>query len=153
MFDPNLFLNQTTDSTLSEKRVLIPEGEGYKAIILADKIAASKVDWDGGTFHKLTFQLEMLDDDGRIKTATHRDKNILRYDITLDLTEDGGGLDVREGMNVPLGRLRGATNQNAPGRAWSPSMLGGQIIMFDIKHKLDKNNELRENVINVRKVA
>lgn len=149
-FDPNLFLAQTIDAPLSEKRLLVPEGE-YKGIILADKISANKFDSDNGTFYKLQLQLEILDENGEVQKATHRDKNIVRHDVFLDLTEFGG-LDMREGMNVQLGQLRAACRQNNPGQAWTFSMLGGQIIGFTVRHKADKNGDLRENVVSVKQV-
>jgi hypothetical protein len=151
-FDPQVFLNQTVDAANSEKRLLVPEGE-YQGIILPDKIGATAVNWDGGTFHKLNLQLEIVDSDQKVAATTHRDKNIVKYDVTIDLNEAGNGLDMREGMNVGLGRLRSAVGQNSPGRPWAFSHLGGQIIGFTLIHKLDRNGEPRETVTSVKKVG
>lgn len=149
MFDPNLFLNSSIDTTLSDKRVLVPEGE-YLGIILADKMTAKEITTDKGTFTMASLMIEVVDSDGKVEAATHRDKNIVRHEFFLDLNESGG-LDLREGMNVPLGQLRTATGQNNPGQSWAPSMLGGQMIRFQLKHKLDKDGEPRERVTSVGK--
>lgn len=149
-FDPNVFLNQTVDQSNSETRLLVPEDE-YQGIILPDKIQVSKVDWAEGTFYKLNLQVEIIDPLGKVRAVTHREKNIVRYDVNLDLNEAGNGLDMREGMNVGLGRLRAALGQNVPNRPWSMSMLGGQVIAFKLKHKLDKEGQPREQITDVKK--
>ena len=56
---------------------------------------------------------------GRIEAKTNRKENFARQSLFLDIVTDGmgaiTGLDMREGVNVELGRLRAAVGLNGPG--------------------------------------
>ena len=57
----------------------------------------------------------------------------------LDLNEDGSGLDLSEGKNVSLGRLRKALDQNSG--AWNPMMMKGKgPLMVKVTQRSDKND-------------
>ena len=59
--------------------------------------------------------------------------------IWLDVRADGAGLDMSEGKNVGLGRLRAALDQNSG--AWNPLMMKGKgPVMIKVGQRSDKND-------------
>ncbi len=120
MFDVQGFMQTVVDSASSTKYINPPDlddaiGQIKKVdgreIVTATNPKQVVVD--------ITF--DMIDD--RVKEHTHRENgNNARYSVFIDTTP-GGGLDMGEGKNVKLGKLREAVGQNTPGEPWAFSML------------------------------
>jgi hypothetical protein len=67
-----------------------------------------------------------------------RDKVLVPMNCWLDLADDGASLDLSEGKNVGLGRLRKAIDQNEG--AWNPLMMKGKgPVMVKVTQRSDKN--------------
>jgi hypothetical protein len=68
-----------------------------------------------------------------------RDKVLVPMNCWLDLTEDGASLDLNEGKNVSLGRLRKALDQNEG--KWNPLMMKGKgPVMIKVSQRSDKTD-------------
>lgn len=131
MFDPNAFMNSTFEEANDTVSVPIPVGE-YDAVV--EKVDVSAWASKDGSKSGLKLQLiwELMSDE--VREATGRQKNTVRQDIMLDLTE-AGGLDMGKGMNVRLGKLREAVGLNQKGQPFGFPMLHGRMAKVAIKHR------------------
>lgn len=138
-FDADKFLNQTVNAPMSTSTIPVPEGE-YKAIVDdGDKAITFR---EGGTDRngndlspQCVVLFSILDDS--VKTKLNRDKVLVPHNIWLDVK--GDDLDLSEGKNVGLGRLRKALGQNDG--AWNPQMMKGKgPVMVKVTQRSDKND-------------
>lgn len=134
-FDPLLFKQQTFNAQNSTKATPIPAGE-YTGVIVKSDIAA----WQGKedttkSGLKWAGMIQLNDPDGAIKAITEREKNQVRYEFILDLTEEGG-LDFGKNANLRLGRLQAATDVGAGGKPWSFEDFMGRELRVFVKHRV-----------------
>jgi len=138
-FDADKFLNQTVNAPMSTSTVPVPEGE-YKAIVDdGDKAISFR---EGGTDRngndlspQCVVLFSILDD--ALKVKLNRDKVLVPHNIWLDVK--GDDLDLSEGKNVGLGRLRKALDMNDG--AWSPNMMKGKgPVVIKVTQRSDKND-------------
>lgn len=125
-FDPDQFLNTSTDAPMSTEFTPVPEGE-YNAVV-------SKIEARQTSNGKSILDVVWAIDDEIVRKVTGMDNPTCRQTIWLDVT-DSGALDISKGKNIGLGRLREALGQNKPG-AWAPSMLIGNVARVLISHRL-----------------
>jgi len=138
-FDADKFLNQTISSPMSTSTVPCPEGE-YKAFIddgdRAVTFREGGTDRNGNDLSPQCIVLFSIMDDV-LKTQLGRDKVLVPMNIWLDVK--GDSLDLTEGKNVGLGRLRKALGQNDG--PWSPGMMKGRgPLMVKVGQRSDKND-------------
>lgn len=135
-FDPNAFLDQTTQEQGSTQSVPIPVGE-YTAMSKEPEIRS----WTSKDGTKSGFALDIIweIDDAAVKELLQRDTVTIKQGIMLDVQENGS-LDWGKGKNVTLGRLREAVGLNTPGQPFNPRMLGGQVAKISVKHRVDGEN-------------
>lgn len=135
-FDPNTFLNITTEEVNDTKSIPCPVGE---YLGLAEKIDikpwAKKDGSDSG------LKLEILWDiqDENVKALLDRDKVVVKQDQMLDVVEDGAGgymLDMGKGKNIGLGRIREALDLNTPGQPFAFSMIQGRLATVLVSHRV-----------------
>lgn len=133
-FNPDTFLNFSSDAALDTKRIPCPEGDWNAQISKIDvRPWQSKSDpTKSGVALDVTY--EVLDQEPR--DVTGQAKVIVRQGIMLDLTPENG-IDYSKGKNITLGRLREAVGQNVPGKPWAPSMLNGMFVKVKVKHRID----------------
>ena len=138
-FDADKFLNQTLNSPMSTSNIPCPEGE-YKAFVDdGDKAISFR---DGGTDrngNELSPQCVVLFTilDDNVKVHMNRDKVLVPMNIWLDVKNDN--LDLSEGKNVGLGRLRKALDQNDG--PWNPNMMKGKgPLMVKVSQRSDKQD-------------
>lgn len=155
-FNPEVFLNTTTNEANSTEMLAVPEGE-YVAVsspVTAESFSSYDIkngDRAGQKGYSLNVEWTINDDNGALKEYLGRAPKV-RQNIMLDLSGDGA-LEFGKGRNVGLGQLREALNQNATGRPWQFSQLGGQVAKIKVKHTLDtKNGKTYVNVVNVAKL-
>ncbi len=134
------FLGLQVDGASSTQVVLVPEGE-YLAQIEPDGIGLAdftytKGEREGQKGYRMTVKWRCLDENGDVEKQIGRPP-VLTQSIMLDLTDEGG-LDMSEGRNVSLGRLRDAVNQNENGKPWQPAMLIGQMAKILVKHSINQ---------------
>lgn len=140
-FNPEVFLNTTYDQPNATELKQIPEGE-YTAIsgpITAGSLRSYDIKRGqraGERGYSLDIEWTLNDEDGRIKEIIGREPKV-RQGIMLDIKKDGT-LELGEGRNVNLGRLRKALKQNGTGQPWSFAMLGGQVARVKVKHRIDE---------------
>lgn len=120
-FDPQTFLDATFTEANSTEIINLDEGE-YLAVVSEVKTDTWTKKDGSASGVKAIVGWEVIDDAAKVKTK--RNKILVRQDIMLDLTE-GGTLDMGEGKNVALGRLRAAVGKNRPGEPFSFRMLPG----------------------------
>lgn len=134
MFDPNQFLEQTFTEANDTKRIPCPIGEFQAEIASAtvNSWASKKNPENAGL--KLDLQWR-IHDQGALE-ATNRSEVTVKQSVMLDLTESGG-LDMRQGKNIGLGRLRAAVGLNTPGQPFSFNMLVGRMAVAQVTHRID----------------
>jgi hypothetical protein len=132
VFDPKTFASMTFTDSNSTESVPVPVGEWPATIDKQEIVAWAKKDDPSKSGLKLNLSLAI--DDPAVAQLTGRPKNLVRYELMLDLTPEGG-LDFGKGMNVRLGRLREALGLNKPGQPFSFDMLVGHALKASIKHE------------------
>lgn len=152
-FDADAFLQTTVTGPLSTSLTLCPEGE-YKAFVDdGDKaIVFASGEKNGRPWASAAVMFAIMDE--TIKAQLKRDKILVPMKCFLDLKEDGSGLDLTEGKNVSLGRLRKALDQNDG--TWSPLMMKGKgPVMVKVSHSSDQNDpEIKyANITRVSKIS
>jgi hypothetical protein len=136
-FNPELFLNQTSDQANSTEYVLIPVGEyvGVIGPISADSFKSfdiKKGENAGKKAYRLDLKIDLNDETGALKELLGRAPSVTAG-IMLDIKADGS-LEFGKGRNVQLGRLREAVGQNSTGRPWSFGHLAGQPVKIKVVH-------------------
>ena len=131
-FDPDSFMNTSTEEAGSTSFTPVPERDDYTATIKSVKPRAVKGD-------KLILDVNWLIDDAEATNVTGMKFPQVRQSVWLDMTE-AGGLDMGEGKNISLNRLREAVGQNQKGVSWKPGDLEGQMAKISVKHRLDGDN-------------
>jgi hypothetical protein len=139
-FDAEKFLNQTYNDSFSTVTVACPEGE-YKAYVDdGDKAITFReggLDRNGNQLSPQCVVQFAIMGDQLPNQQLKRDKVIVPMNIWLDV--NGDNLDLSEGKNVGLGRLRKALDQNDG--AWNPMMLKGKgPVMIKVTQRSDKND-------------
>lgn len=144
-FNPDLFLQTQVEGALSTTLTPCPEGE-FPGVI---KSISPRTLSNGSAVLDVVWSI----DDESVKKVTGMNEPTVRQSLWLDVTESGG-LDMSQGKNVSLGRLREALNQNQKGKPWMPSMLVGQVAKVKVTHTADKNDSsiLYANVSAVAKL-
>lgn len=138
-FDADKFLNQTVSTPMSTSVIPCPEGE-YKAFVDDGDRAISfrdgGTDRNGNDLSPQCIVLFTIMDD-TVKQHLNRDKVLVPHNIWLDV--HGDSLDLSEGKNVGLGRLRKALDQNDG--AWNPNMMKGKgPVMVKVTQRSDKQD-------------
>lgn len=115
-----------TSAPMSTTRLVCPEGEWRAFIDDGDKAIEFKSfpGKDGKPDSHQCVVLWAITGDQQPNQFLKRDKVLVPQTIWLDVKNDE--LDMSDGANVGLGRLRRMFNQNEPGQAWAPSMLKGK---------------------------
>lgn len=152
MFDPNEFLNSTTNDTNDTKFITAPDnmaGDPYVGI--AAKVEVRQ--WQGKADPSksgiaLDIQWELQDES--VKAFCGRDKVLVKQGLMLDIS-DSGQLDMGKGKNIALGKLREALGLNVPGQPFSFSMIQGRIAGLFVGHR-DNEKDPDSPFAEVRKV-
>lgn len=150
-FDADAFLSTTVDGPMSTAPLNCDEGE-YKAIIDDGEKAIAFRSFPGKNgkpdSHQCVIQFSILDD--AQKARMQREKVLVPMTCWLDLNKEETGLDLSDGKNVALGRLRKAVGQNDG--AWNPAMLKGKgPLMVKVTHR--SNPETGDKYHEVSRVA
>lgn len=135
-FDADSFLAAAISGSNSTALLPCPVGE-YQAII--SKIQPRQWQSKDGTMSGIALDVFWLIEDAGAKQACGRDEIVVKQGLMLD-TGPHGGLDMSEGKNVVLGRLREAVGKNAPGEPFSFAMLPGLMAKVSVQHRADKND-------------
>lgn len=140
MFDADSFLNSAVSGSNSTKIIPCPQGEFFAVI---DKLAARQTQSQDGTQTRVILDVSWLVEDDGARQATGREQVNVKQGIFLDL-DSSGGVDMSEGKNVQLGRLREALGLNTPGEAFTFNMLPGRTAKILVSHRPDPKDA--ENV-------
>lgn len=135
-FNADDFLSATTSDSNSTKIIPCPIGE-YPAII--DKVVPRQWQSKDGTQSGIAVDVFWLVQDAGAQQACGREQVSVKQGLMLD-TNSNGGLDMSEGKNVPLGRLREAVGKNEPGQPFAFAMLPGLMAKISVNHRQDKND-------------
>lgn len=142
MLNPEEFLSGTVEGASSTQLKPIPAGE-FRAVcdnVELKSFEYKKGDRAGETGYRLVLVWH-IDDEG-LKAELGRNPT-MQQSIFLDMK--GDSLDMSEGKNVTLGRVRQAVGQNEPGKPWSPLMLKGAVAVLSIKQEVD-GEDIRSNI-------
>lgn len=135
-FDAEAFQNAVINEASSTRTIPWPQGE-YVGTIKKAEIRSgtiSKGERVGQPWAGLTVQVEV--DRSFLPEGA---SSVASGMIMLDLT-DAGGLDMRPGRNVNLGRLREAAGLNTPGQPFSFPMLEGRTVKIVTGTRTDQND-------------
>lgn len=135
MFDPDKFMDQPAEAGSTQVKAL-PAGE-YMGMIEA--VANPRViTGQRGDSIVLDITFKLMDVPPNVAASVGRSVFTVRQGYFLDVTPNGG-LDMSEGKNVALNRLRAALSQNAAG--WTPRKLqGAGPVKLIVGVRPDKNN-------------
>jgi hypothetical protein len=148
MFDPNAFLDQTTDAAL-ERRPPVPALD-YVATI-QDLVAETwqskdKYNEDGTLKSGLKFRITLdLQLPAEVQELCKIQKLTLTDTPLVDMTPDKTGIDYSVGKNGRLRQYREATGLNVAGQPFSPRMLIGRMVKVRVTHEEYQGN-LQERV-------
>lgn len=139
MFDADAFMNSTIDQSNSTKVKPAPVGEYFAEIkdVKPSSGTISKGENAGKPWARLSVVCEVSDPSGALEAEIGSPTKRVTASIMLDLNDAGNGLDMREGKNVRLGRLREAANLNRPGEPFAPPMLIGRTVKVKVGHRTD----------------
>lgn len=141
-FDADKFLNQTYNDSMSTVTTACPEGEFKAFVDDGDKAITFReggLDRNGNQLSPQCIVLFSIMGDQLPNQVLKREKVFVPLNIWLDVNDSGDGLDLSEGKNVGLGRLRKALNQNEG--AWNPLMMKGKgPVMIKVTQRSDKND-------------
>lgn len=135
-FDADSFLQSSVTESNDTKIIPCPIGD-YQGII--DKVSARQWQSTDGAKTGVALDVIWLVEDAGARAATGRDVVTVKQGIMLD-TSPTGGLDMGQGKNVALGRLREAVGKNEPGQPFSFAMLPGLMAKINVGHRPDKND-------------
>lgn len=135
-FDPESFLDSTTDQAGSTVVTPVPVGEHKAQLKDISKPRQETSAKDGRTFVVMDITWQILDEQMALSLGREPTS---RQGIFLDLNPQGK-LDMGEGKNVQLNRVRAAVGQNISGKAWAPVNMIGQVATVTIAHRPDKND-------------
>lgn len=148
-FDPKTFAQMTFKEANSTKIIPVPAGDHAATITKYEILAwAAK---DDASKNGLKMNIFFNCDDPAVAAQTMRDQNVVRHEFFLDLNEVG--LDMGEGKNIKLGRLREAVGLNRPGEPFSFDMLVGQRAMVAVTHRLTADGDPVAEAKSVAKLA
>ena len=131
-FDAQSFLDATVSTASSTRTVPCPIGE-YFGII--EKVLPRQWQSKDGTTSGIALDVLWLVEDANVKALLGRDTVVVKQGIMLDLAPLGG-LDLSEGKNVGLGRLREAVGKNQNGEQFAVSMLPGLTAKISVTHRV-----------------
>lgn len=132
-FDADSFLNAAVSGSNSTKIIPCPQGEFFAVI---EKIGARQGQSKDGTSTFVSLDVTWLIEDDGARQACGREQVQVRQSLFLDL-DPQGGVDMSEGKNVGLGRLREALGLNGNGEAFSFNMLPGRTAKVQVTHRDD----------------
>lgn len=145
-FDPQAFLSSSTDQEGSTKVSPFPEGDYVATIEKVDARSGviGQGDRQGEQWVALevTYKLQDLPGENLEEIAENigRGDKLVRQSYFLDTTPEGG-LDMGQGKNLRLNRLREAIGQNLAGVPWSPAMMqGAGPLVIRVTQDPDKND-------------
>lgn len=149
IFDPNAFLDQTTEQA-SERRNPLPAidyNATIKDVVSKTWESKDKVDEKTGML-KSGLRLEILLDldlPAEIKAAAGVEKMTLTDGVMVDLNDSKTAIDYGKGKNNRLRMYRDATGLNQAGQQFSPRMLVGRMVRVRVTHE-EYNSAIQERV-------
>lgn len=132
-FDANQFLQGSVSGKMDTKIMPVPDGE-YPALI--EKIDARIWQSKDGTKSGVTLDVVWEIADDNLKATLGRQKVTVKQGIMLDLKDDGS-LDLGQGKNIGLGRLREAVGKNVAGQSFSFLELPGCQAKIKVTQRVD----------------
>lgn len=136
-FDPASFMDVTINAEGSTKTIPLPPGD-YTGVIGEPKprVWTSKDGTKSGMALDLPIDLEL---DEKAKALFGRDRYTVKFDMMLELTEDGQ-IDMGPGKNVKLNRARAAIGLNKSGVPFNFRMFQGKVVKVKTKQRPEGEN-------------
>ena len=135
VFNAEQFASATVEAANSTRQIPIQDGEWNAQV---SKLTFRNQKMTDGT-ERIICDVAWEIQDDQVKSHTKLEKPIARQSLFLDVTEQGA-LDMSEGKNVQLGRLREAVNQNKAGKRWAFNMLHGMSAVVRTKQATNKDD-------------
>lgn len=135
-FDAQSFLDSTFQGANDTVIKPCPQGE-FAAII--DKLSPRQWQSKDGLKTGISLDITWLIEDSNVKAELDRETVSVKQSLFLDSNESGG-LDMGQGKNVALGRLREAVGKNTPGEPFAFNMLPGLMAKVKVGHRQHKDD-------------
>lgn len=142
LFDAKNFLDMEIEGENSTEVIPVPPGE---YIGLCVEVKAREWKARDGTKEGKALDVSWEIDDPEIKTATSRDRVVIRQGVMLETTESGA-IDMSKGKNVQLGRLRAAVGMNTGGK-FRFSDIVGQAATIKVTNEPQEDGRIFDRVI------
>lgn len=146
LFDPEQFSVQTIQGKSSTEAIPVPEGIYASA---PRRFEFSQITTKNGPAIICKIDWPIVDEVAQ--QATGRPQSLARQTIWID-TKDVDGKEVFDsdkGMNVGVGRLREALDQNTPGQEWNFHMIIGVPARIMVQHRSGKDSQVYAEVTKV----
>ena len=146
MFDPEQFSTQTVQGRSSTEAIPIPEGFYTSA---PKRFEFSQISTKNGPAIICKIEWPIVDEAAR--QATGRPQSLARQTIWIDTKiVDGKEIfDSDKGMNVGVGHLREALEQNTPDQEWNFHMIVGVPAKVMVQHRSGKDGQVYAEVTKV----
>lgn len=139
MFNAQQFMNTVYEEANSTRIAPLPPGEyvGFIEPITGESFSGGISEKNGRPWARLNLMIDVSGE--AVKAATGQDRRRVRAGIMLQLDENGN-LDMREGRNIQLGRLREAVGLNVPGKPFKFSDLEGRLVKIVVDHRVSQDD-------------
>ena len=142
-FDAESFLDVEVEGSNTTEYTPVPEMDD--ALSLIKDVSAAQSSKDDKVYTRLNVVYIIQEEEAQ--EATKLEEPTVRQTIFLDMTDDGR-IDMSEGKNIQLGRLRAACGLNEG--AFSFRQLQGQNVRTRIKHRSGDEGEIYAEVKGVK---
>lgn len=139
-FNAESFLQQTVEAKLSTKRIPHPDGIFDEGQIVDLQLKSGTAKESGKQWARLEVIIQATDPAIReeMKLPEGQEAKV-RFECFLDLDENNN-LDVSEGKNIQLGKLRNAAGQNSD-ESWSIMDLKSAVVGYKVKHRFNEDGD------------
>lgn len=142
-FNADSFLNQTVEAKLDVRRIPMPEGD-HDEMQVADLSITSGTVAKGDNAGKLWVQLKAklvcTDPNVAAEMKLSGDQQPTVYWQEFIDLDDNGQLDISDGKNIKLGKLRQACGQNNE-EEWSMNDLKSAVLGARVKHAFNNDGD------------
>lgn len=139
-FNADSFLNQTVEAKLDVRRIPMPEGDHDEMQITELAINSGTSKKDGNLWVQLKAKLVCTDPNVAAEMKLSGDQQPTVYWQEFIDLDDNGQLDISDGKNIKLGKLRQAAGQNNDDE-WSMNDLKSATLGARVTHAFNADGD------------
>lgn len=139
-FNAESFLNQTIEAKLDTKRIPMPEGDHDELRVADIQLKSGSKKEDGGIWVMANIKLVNIDPNVAAEMKLGADAEPAIYWREFIDLDENGNIDVSDGKNIKLGKLRQALGQNNDD-SWTMLDMKGAVCGGRVKHKFNAEGD------------